>query len=172
MVIKDKANPENEGKVFLYKYGPKIFDMINAAAEPQFEDEKPINPFNLWEGADFNLKAYNGANKQRTYDKSNFGAPRALFDDDALLEKVWKQEYSLQAEVAEDKFKSYDELKKRLDIVLGKATAGNDRPSASEQVASVEKEFVEPKSSPSSTRAAEPDTSDDLQQYADLLKDF
>lgn len=118
-VVKDPANPENEGQVKIYKYGKKIFDKIMAAMQPEFEDETPIDPFDFWKGANFKLKAKNVAG-YRNYDSSEFAAPSALLDDDDALEAIWKKQYSLQEFVSPDKFKSYDELKKRLDMVLGK----------------------------------------------------
>ena len=117
-VVSDKANPENEGKVFLYKFGKKIFDKITAAMSPEFEDETPMNPFDLWEGANFKLKITNVAGYWN-YDKSEFSAPSALNADDSVLEKVWKQAHSLQAFTSADNFKSYEELEDRLNLVLG-----------------------------------------------------
>jgi len=119
-VVKDSANPANEGKVFLYQYGKKIFDKVNEAVKPpsQFEDEKPMNPFNLWEGANFKLKIRQ-VEGYRNYDKSEFEAPSPLSNDDDVLETIWKSEYPLQELVGPDKFKSYDELKAKLVRVLG-----------------------------------------------------
>ena len=117
-VVKDPANPENEGKVFLYKYGKKIFDKLTAAMQPEFEDEEAIDPFDFWQGANFKLKAKNVAG-YRNYDSSEFTATSPLLDDDDALEALWKKEYSLAELVASDQFKSYDELKKRLEYVLG-----------------------------------------------------
>ncbi len=117
-VVKDPANPQNEGKVFLYKFGKKIFDKLTAAMQPEFEDEEAIDPFDFWQGANFKLKAKNVAG-YRNYDSSEFAAQGALLDDDDAMEAVWKKQYSLAELVAADQFKSYDELKKRLDYVLG-----------------------------------------------------
>jgi len=117
-VVKDPANPENEGKVFLYKFGKKIFDKITAAMQPEFEDEEVIDPFDFWGGANFKLKAKNVAG-YRNYDSSEFARPDALLDDDEAMEAIWKREYSLAELVAADQFKTYDDLKKRLDYVLG-----------------------------------------------------
>lgn len=117
-VVKDPANPENEGKVFLYKYGKKIFDKITTAMQPEFEDEEAIDPFDFWQGANFKLKAKNVAG-YRNYDSSEFAAVSALLDDDEAMEGIWKKQYSLEEFVAPDQFKSYDDLKKRLDYVLG-----------------------------------------------------
>jgi len=117
-VVKDPANPSNEGKVFLFKFGKKIFDKLTAAMQPEFEDEEAIDPFDFWQGANFKLKAKNVAG-YRNYDSSEFARPDALLDDDDAMEAVWKREYSLAELVAADQFKTYDELKKRLDYVLG-----------------------------------------------------
>ena len=116
-VVKDPANPENEGKVFLFKYGKKIFDKLTAAMQPEFEDEEAIDPFDFWQGANFKLKAKNVAG-YRTYDSSEFAAVTPLLDDDDALEAIWKKQYSLEEFVAADQFKSYDDLKKRLESVL------------------------------------------------------
>ena len=117
-VVKDPANPENEGKVFLFKYGKKIFDKLTAAMQPEFEDEESIDPFDFWTGANFKLKAKNVAG-YRNYDSSEFAAPSVLNDDDEALEQIWKKEYSLAELIAPDQFKTYDELKKRMGYVLG-----------------------------------------------------
>ena len=121
-VVKDPANPENEGKVFLFKYGKKIFDKLTAAMQPEFEDEEAIDPFDFWQGANFKLKAKNGAGF-RNYDSSEFAAVSPLLDDDDALEGLWKKQYSLAEIVAADQFKSYEDLKKRLDYVLGLTVA-------------------------------------------------
>lgn len=117
-VVKDPANPENEGRVFLYKFGKKIFDKLTAAMQPEFEDETPMDPFDFWQGANFRLKAKNVAG-YRNYDSSEFAAPGTLLSDDDAMEAIWKKQYALAELVAPDQFKSYDELKKRLDSVLG-----------------------------------------------------
>ena len=117
-VVKDPANPSNEGQVMLYKFGKKIFDKITAAMQPEFEDEEAIDPFDFWQGANFKLKAKNVAG-YRNYDSSEFARQDALLEDDEAMEAIWKKEYSLEDFVAPDQFKSYDELKKRLDYVLG-----------------------------------------------------
>ena len=117
-VVKDPTNPDNEGKVFLFRYGKKIFDKITAAMQPEFEDEEAINPFDFWQGANFKLKIKKVAGFWN-YDSSEFAAPSALLDDDDALEALWQKEYSLSELVSSDQFKSYDDLKKRLDYVLG-----------------------------------------------------
>jgi gp32 DNA binding protein like len=126
LVVKDAAHPENEGKVFLFKFGKKIFDKIKEKIEPQFEDEKAINPFNFWEGANFKLKIRN-VEGYRNYDKSEFDTVSAVADgDDDEIEKIWKNSYSLKEFLKPSEFKPYDELKKKLDRVLG--VDGNFKP--------------------------------------------
>ena len=117
-VVKDPTNPDNEGQVFLYKFGKKIFDKIMDVMQPEFEDETPINPFDFWQGANFKLKIVK-KDGYWNYDKSEFDAPAPLLEDEDALEALWNKEYSLTAVTAADQFKSYEDLKRRLDYVLG-----------------------------------------------------
>jgi hypothetical protein len=117
-VITDQNNPENEGKVFLFKYGKKVFDKLNEAMNPQFADEDAMNPFDLWAGANFKLKIRN-VEGYRNYDKSEFAKTGPLSDDDTEMETIWKKCHSLQAFLAPSNFKSYDELKARFNKVIG-----------------------------------------------------
>lgn len=116
-VVQDSGNPDNEGKIFLYKFGKKIFDKLNDAMNPQYPDDEAVNPFDLWAGANFKLKIRN-VEGYRNYDKSEFDKPSPLFNDDSELESVWKKEYSLQSFLDPSNFKSYDELKVKLLRVL------------------------------------------------------
>jgi hypothetical protein len=119
LVVSDAKRPENEGKVFLYKFGKKIFDKINEQLAPQFQDETPLNPFDFWKGANFKVKIRQ-VEGYRNYDKSEFEGASALFEgDDAKIEKVWKNAYSLKEFLDAKNFKSYDELKAKLNKVLG-----------------------------------------------------
>ena len=117
-IVSDPKHPENEGQVKMYRFGKKIFDKITEAMNPQFDDETPINPFDLWKGANFKLKIRKVEGYQN-YDKSEFDTPSALLDDDDALEKIWQSEYSLNELLDDKEFKSYDVLKQRLDKVLG-----------------------------------------------------
>jgi len=142
-VVSDTKHPENEGKVFLFRYGKKIFDKVMAAMQPEFEDEKAINPFDFWEGANFKLKIRKVAGYWN-YDSSDFDNASALFDNDEKIEETWKTAYPLAEFSAATNFKSYEELKTRLDTVLsGSVTVGNvanqleDAPIASAKVDSV-----------------------------------
>ena len=125
LVVSDPGNPSNEGKVMLYKFGKKIFEKIMDAMQPDFADEKPVNPFDMWEGADFKLKIRN-VEGYRNYDKSEFTTPSALHDgDDSRLEGVYSQLHNLGEFTDPKNYKSYDELKSKLMRVLGEeATAG------------------------------------------------
>lgn len=116
-IVKDTGNPDNEGKVFMYQFGKKIFDKLNDLMNPQFEDEAPVNPFDLWEGANFRLKIrqFEG---YPNYDKSEFDSPSPLSEDDAELERIYNAEHSLQELVDPKNFKSYNELKAKLYRVL------------------------------------------------------
>lgn len=125
-VVKDPANPANEGKVFLFKFGKKIFDKLNAAMNPEFEDEKPLNPFDFWTGANFKLKIRKVEGYQN-YDKSEFEPAGPLLEDDKALENVWKSEHQLQEFLDRKNFKSYEDLKTRLNRVL--ALEGSSAPS-------------------------------------------
>ena len=122
-VVQDPAHPENEGRVFLYKFGKKIFDKLVEAMQPAFADETPLDPFNFWKGADFKLKIRK-VDGYWNYDKSEFAAPKVLGNfDDEKLESIWKEGYSLAEFEAEKNFKSYEDLQKRLNLVLGKGAA-------------------------------------------------
>lgn len=123
-VITDPGNPDNEGKVFLYQYGKKIFDKITDVMQPEFEDEQPMDPFDFWNGADFKLKTRK-VEGYRNYDKSEFSSPSALFDDDDKLEKIYNSLYDLRELVDPKNFKSYDELQKKLNKVLNVNTTSN-----------------------------------------------
>jgi hypothetical protein len=117
-VVSDPANPQNEGKVFLYKYGKKIWDKLNEAMNPEFQDETPVNPFDFWEGANLKLKMRN-VEGYRNYDKSEFETSSAVLDDDDAMEGLWKTQNSLQEFVDAKQFKTYEELETRLNKVLG-----------------------------------------------------
>ena len=119
-VVSDPTNPSNEGKIFLFKYGKKIFDKIQAAMQPEFQDESPINPFDFWEGANFKLKIRK-VEGYWNYDKYEFAAPSLLEDmSDSELEALWRREYPLAEFMEAKNFKSYEELEARLNVVLGR----------------------------------------------------
>jgi hypothetical protein len=126
LVVKDSANPSNDGKVFLYKFGKKIFDKIQAMLEPEFEDESAVNPFNFWEGANFKLKI-RMVEGYRNYDKSEFDSPSPVSDDDSEIERLWKEAYSLVEFLNPKEFMPYDELKAKLNRVLSLAGATKAR---------------------------------------------
>jgi hypothetical protein len=117
LVVQDPSNPANEGKVKLFKFGKKIFDKIKDAMQPEFPGEEPVNPFDFWKGANFKLKIRN-VEGYRNYDKSEFEPVSVLSDDDAKIETIWGQQYSLVDFLDARHFKSYEELKKKLEGVL------------------------------------------------------
>ena len=165
-VVKDPSNPENEGKVFLYKYGKKIFDKVMSSMQPEFEDEEPINPFDFWAGADFKIKIKKVAGYWN-YDSSEFARPGALLDDDDAMEAIWKKEYSLTEITSGDQFKSYDELKKRLDYVLGnKAQPKVDYETVEEESVSG---FNDPDINPPAKQMTAQESEDDALSYFQKL---
>lgn len=172
LVISDPKHPENEGKVFLYKFGKKIFDKIQEKLTPQFEDEKPLNPFDFWRGANFKVKIRN-VEGYRNYDKSEFDVQSALFDgDDKQIEAVWKKSYSLAEFLKPENFKSYDELKAKLDRVLGAGgVAGRTAPKIEEDSAPWEEpKAVQPRSRPTA-ESVSVDDDDDLSFFKNLADD-
>ena len=167
-VVEDPANPDNEGKVYLFRYGKKIFDKLNDLMNPAFPDEKPIDPFDFWAGANFRLKIRK-VEGYANYDKSDFAAPSALFEDDDELDAVWKKQHSLKEIVAPDKFKSVDALKSRLAKVLDDSSAdpvtrtaplrAEEAPSQKETSEAPKRE-VESKSAPAAASVADDDDED------------
>lgn len=177
-VVKDPANPANEGKVFLFRYGKKIFDKLNDLMNPQFEDEQPVNPFDLWTGANFKLKIRK-VDGYSNYDKSEFDSPAPLSDNDEELERIWKSEYSLQELLDPKNFRSYDELKRRLDRALGLttgATPSNARSSFTEDDdtppfdPTPQFKAAEPRSAPAATSSVD-DDDEDFEFFKKLAED-
>ena len=177
LVVSDPANPQNEGKIFLYKYGKKIFDKINEAMNPEFEDESPVNPFDFWEGANFKLKVRKVAG-YINYDKSEFESASQLHGgDDEALEGLWKNQYPLKEFTDPSNFKSYDELKARLETVLhGGSGSKSSAEDLAEAEALVDRQVgsVSPnKSADTASSAAAEDTdagdSDDALSYFERL---
>ena len=125
LVLEDSANAENEGKVFLFRYGKKIFEKIESVMNPEFKDEEPMNPFDFWSGANFKLKIRQ-VDGFANYDKSEFASPSPLYDgEDAKLESVWKQQHSLQGVLAPENFKSYQELEARFNTGIARDPGGD-----------------------------------------------
>jgi hypothetical protein len=165
-VVSDAGNPANEGKVFLYKFGKKIFDKITEAMNPEFADETPINPFDMWKGANFKLKIRK-VDGYQNYDKSEFDSPAPLSSDDAELEKIYNSEHSLQELLNKpSEWKTYDQLKARLDKVLG---LNGEAPKTT-----VEKAKAEAFTAPKKTIESEPDIhedEDDMAYFAKLAEE-
>ncbi len=184
LVISDPVKSENDGTVRIFKYGKKIFDKINAIMHPDEGDgEAPVNPFDLWKGANFKLKAKK-EDGYPSYNESKFLSPSALFDgDDVRLEQVWKKEHALKPLVAENVFKTYDELKKRLEKVLGSTVQKASSPpeskkqeeseSLAERFAKAKQETTEKKSSPKEEKTSSPkeEEGDDMKWFQDLTEE-
>ena len=167
LIISDSKHPENEGKVKLFKFGKKIFDKIKDVMQPQFEDEAPVNPFDFWKGANFKLKIRN-VEGYRNYDKSEFDSVEALSGDDVEIEKIWNQQHSLQEFLDPSNFKSYDELKKKLDAVLSGANAAVQRAEKMD----LDEDTPAPKAAkPAAKPAVEEEDDDSLSYFAKLAAD-
>ena len=180
-VVQDKANPQNEGQVFLYKFGKKIFDKIMEAMQPEYEDETAINPFDFWAGANFKLKLKKVAGYWN-YDSSEFAASAPLLDDDDALEALWKKQYSLAELVASDQFKSYDQLQNRLQMVLGRKSSNrpldeetdnedNDRGSYAPDFSSRRAEETVAAATKASVESASEDEDDALSYFQKLAEE-
>ena len=166
-VVSDSANPQNEDKVFLYRYGKKIFDKVMEAMQPEFEDEEPLNPFDLWKGANFKLKIRK-VDGYWNYDKSEFDKLSALSKDDDELEKIYGKQYSLTEFTAPSNFKTYDELKTRLDLVLsGTVRASNVETLMEDEPTSTV--TVDTKAVPTPTVKVSNDDEEDTMSYFEKL---
>lgn len=170
-VVKDSKNPENEGKCFLFRYGKKIMEKITGAMNPQFEDETPFDPFDLWTGANFKLKIRKFEGYQN-YDLSEFDTPGPLKDDDSELEEIWKSEHSLLEILDPKNFKSYDDLKAKLDRVLGVTSPTVSRSNTMEAVKQqkIEEKETEIDSLMGNSSNSD-DEDDDLNFFANLVDD-
>lgn len=168
LVISDPKNPDNEGKVFLYRFGKKIFDKINEAMNPQFQDEKPLNPFDFWLGANFKLKIRKVEGYQN-YDKSEFESPASLFDgEDTKLEKIWKAEHSLKEFLDPKNFKSYDELKAKLNRVLGVEASSTSNANRNSKA---ESSKLASKTEEPSWDSSDSDDDDEMKYFSKLASD-
>ena len=166
LVVSDPKHPENEGKVFLFKFGKKIFDKITEAMNPAFEDEKAVNPFDFWEGANFKLKIRK-VDGYWNYDKSEFEPISKLKDTDEEIQKIWSSQYALKPFIDPSNFKSYDELKEKLNKTLTgqrstESVADIDLPPASDSI---------PVSNGSVEKVESSNDSDDLSYFSKLAED-
>lgn len=168
LIVEDPANPANNGQVKLFKFGKKIFEKLNDVMNPKFPDEKPLNPFDLWEGANFKIKIRN-VEGYRNYDKSEFDDRSPVAESDEDIEAIWKKEHSLQAFIAESQFKTYEVLKRQLDKVMGLSGESVARTPASE--APTAKAAEAPKS-PESFAQSTPETGSEETDASDEGLDF
>jgi hypothetical protein len=174
LVVSDPQNRENEGQVKLFKFGKKIFDKITEAMQPQFEDEKPLNPFDFWEGADFKLKIRK-VDGYWNYDKSEFAQISPVADNDDEIQSVWKRQFALTEFSDPSTFKSYDELKARFEKVVygtGNTTTADkiDTPTIDDEVsAPVVEKKSEPKPSVAPVESIDDAGDDDTMDYFSKL---
>ena len=174
LVVKDSANPQNEGQVMLYKFGKKIFDKLKDVMQPQFEDESPVNPFDFWEGVNFKLKARQ-VDGYRNYDKSEFeSTPTPVAETDEEIEAIWGKQHSLAEIVSPDNFKSYDDLKQKLNMVLAGGAKVTTAEKVAEQTGDVEDQiFVQEANAakPVSVVSSDDDGDDTLSYFAKLAEE-
>ena len=173
LIVSDPGNPANEGKVFLYQYGKKIFDKLMDAMQPEFADEEPINPFDFWTGANFKLKIRD-VEGYRNYDKSEFASQEVLSDDDAKLEGLYNSMHDLAEYTDPTKYKSYTELKTKLMSVLGESAVAGAPTVAQERSLGEEKVAPPIKSAPEPAMSAVASSDDDddiMSHFANLVND-
>lgn len=168
LVIKDPNNPENEGKVKVFKFGQKIFEKVMGAMQPEFADEDPVNPFDLFEGANFRIKI-KMVGGYWNYDNSDFEKPGPLSEDESRLEQIFNAQHDIYDMIAPDKFKSYEELEEKLNTVLGATSAPAPQPVAHTQAPAAQDEFAaafeEKTEIPTATTTSSSDDDDDLEAY-------
>ena len=170
LVVSDPGNPANEGKVFMYQYGKKIFDKIMDMMQPQFQDEEPVNPFDMWEGANFKLKIRQ-VEGYRNYDKSEFASPKALSEDEAMLEKTYGSLFLLKEFTDPSSYKTYDELKEKLHRVLGESTDSLGSMNIKQEVQMNEPEPLPNITEVSSNEASSESDDDTMSYFAKLAKE-
>ena len=167
LVVSDPKHPEHEGKVLLFKFGKKIFDKITEAMQPAFEDESPINPFDFWKGANFKLKIRK-VDGYWNYDKSEFEAVTPVADSDDKIKAIWLKQYPLKPFLAPENFKSYDELKEKLNRVIS-GTRSTKTVESDELPPSASAPSVKSMEAPSTTSASDDD--DTLSYFSKLAED-
>lgn len=174
LVLSDQKRPQNEGKVFLFSYGAKIFEKLMDAIEPQFADEKAFNPFDFWEGAPFKMKIRN-VEGYRNYDKSEFGDCGPVFKDDSAMEDLWKMQHPLQEFLQESKFKSYSEIQKRFNSIINSSASQYQMikdESEGDDVPFEPTNKTQRSTTPMTSRnRQEDDLDDDLKLYSSLIDD-
>lgn len=178
-IVEDSENPENEGKVKRWRFGKKIFDMVEAAFKPKFKDETPINPFDLINGANFKIKIRtvdSDGNEFLNYDKSEFGNPAPLFKSEDKLMEIWQQAHSLKELVSPEKFKSSEELKERFAIVMGEDYESPMEKAGKDATASLRKSTAEkidddiPFERPKASNDEDEEVDKDLEYFKNLAK--
>ena len=166
LVVSDPKHPENEGQVKLYKFGKKIFDKITEAMQPAFEDESPINPFDFWKGANFKLKIRK-VDGYWNYDKSEFESVSAIAESDDKIKEIWSKQHALKAFVDPSNFKTYDELKEKLNRVI----TGDRNASTVENVSLPPQTNGSVKSAPVNSIPKSSDDDDTLSYFSKLAEE-
>lgn len=145
LVIDDPEKPENNGKVFLYRYGSKIYDnKIKPLMFPtKTSGEKPVNPFSFWDGYNFNL-VVKKQGEFNNYDSSYFArSPSAVADNDDGIQAIWDKEYPLFEFIDPKNYKTREQLQKQIDKVFGLSNGEKQVDKALEEIKSSNKEDIE-----------------------------
>ena len=171
LIVSDPSNPSNEGQVRLFKFGKKIFDKINEAMNPEFADETPINPFDMWEGADFVIKISSEMVMGKPlpkYDASYFKGSSELFGgDEGKLEALYDKQHALGEWVDPANYKTYDQLNTRLKMVLGESA-----PRTTRETVSLDETSAPPSlKTAENTSLDEADDDDTMSLFAKLAND-
>ena len=168
LVINDPKHPEKNGHVYLFKYGNQIHKIITDKIAPTFEDEEPVNVFCYWDGANLKLRMKNGENNRPNYLSSTWENPAPIGTDE-YIQTIASAQYNLSDEIAPSKFKTYEELKKRLDYVYNESSMVT--PAA--KLGNAEVPFKAPKSAPASATApaatAPADDDENYEEYFNSL---
>ena len=166
LIVSDPAHPENEGQVKLFKFGKKIFDKITEAMQPEFDDETPINPFDFWKGANFKLKIRK-VDGFWNYDKSEFEGVSAIADNDDSIKAIWEKQYPLKPFLDASNFKSYEELKEKLNRVI----TGTKSTDTVENVDLPSTSTAKVQSKDSASTASASDSDDTLDYFSKLAEE-
>ena len=132
LVINDPQAPENNGKVFLYKFGKKIIEKINEAKKPTNPTKKAIEVFSYYEGANFYItgkKTVTAEGQKFTdYTSSSFESNPSAIGDDNYIESIDKQLHSVEEFIKPTNFKSYAALQELFSRVMGRSMAQQPNP--------------------------------------------
>lgn len=119
LVVKDPGKPENEGQIMLWSFGPSIYDKIMDGVAPESGLTEAIEAFDLYDGVNFLIKSHK-KDKWPNYSNSKFmTSATPVAKKDKEIEKIFNSIINVDEFLEEDKFKSAEELQKKLNDILG-----------------------------------------------------